>query len=566
MSINTLLPEFASQCCDALYYPNMGAACTNAGVCYGDLRPGGTYYWFSLPTRLGLPDEVLILFNFFLLLLSSLLATLFFLQISAKIINPNQKIGDLGKFFLAASSIGIHFLFLAPVIFTTLSDPPAALFLLIGAWGLLLSCFISGTKQFLLILFASLSLGGAAWIRAFYLYPVMACIGICLLALICSPRRKWSHVLIVFALTLPGLQFYNTYSITGSWAYFAGNEADRWTNSHLNSPLIGYDTLFPNGGHMWRPRVCAAYIGIIPSLQARDYSSLLCILANRWGFYAATYVPTNYIYPDTKNRLYRDTVEEIGGDMWPQQNLDWQANTSKDPFGNMTADRLIPKPYGLIDGAYVSQWVPLPANKEHTFSAWLWAENPTTISLAMTRHKDGKLLACTSFGVTQQPERFSITAKTIGNSEYGVLIGTPPSSCNDKLASGFPQLTTPFYAWGAQLEEGAQMTEYAGIKFLENDSIRVWHVWLLVGNGLALLAAILFIIRARAVFLLEPAGLTVSALIAAIFAEALLIIPEQRFAITFMICIWLLASAHLFFWLVRRTLRQPTNLDATSQE
>ena len=110
------------------------------------------------------------------------------------------------------------------------------------------------------------------------------------------------------------------------------------------------------------------------------------------------------------------------------------------------------------------------------------------------------------------------------------------------------------------------MTEYAGIKFLENDSIRVWHVWLLVGNGLALLAAILFIIRARAVFLLEPAGLTVSALIAAIFAEALLIIPEQRFAITFMICIWLLASAHLFFLLVRRTLRQPTNLDATSQE
>lgn len=561
MSINTLLPEFAPQCCDAISYPHIGIACANGGACYGDLRPGGTYYWFSLPARLGLPNEILILFNLSLLLLSALLAASVLSHVGERIIKPTTGNSLPRKLFLVALCVGVHFLFLQPVIFTTLSDPPAALFLLIGAWGLLLSCFVSGIKQPALILVASLSLGGAAWIRAFYLYPVMVCMGVCLFAVACSPGRKWHHALVVFALAFPGIQFYNTYSTTGHWAYFGGNEANRWTNTHLNSPLIGYDTIFPNGSYMWRPRACTAPTGIIASLQARDYSSFACMLANRGAFYAATYVPTNYIYPDIKNRLFGDAIEDIGNDnFWLRQNLDWQPNTAQDPLGNTTADKLIPQPYDSEDGAYVTQWVSLPADIDYTFSTWLWAEKPATIALAMTRHVDNQLIACMPFSVSQQPQRFSITGRTISNGEYNVTIGAPPAPCNGNQVSGSPQLTTPFYTWGAQLEAGTLMTEYAGVESAEGDSVRVWHPWLLLANGLALLTAMLLIIRVRTVFLFEPTGIAVTALIAAIFAEALLIIPEQRFAITFMVCVWLLASAYIFFWLVRRSQGSPSSL------
>ena len=85
------------------------------------------------------------------------------------------------------------------------------------------------------------------------------------------------------------------------------------------------------------------------------------------------------------------------------------------------------------------------------------------------------------------------------------------------------------------------MTEYAGIEPLVGSDIRRWYPWLLAANVMVMALALLFVIRSWKILLLEPAGLAATATVGAVFAEALVIIPEQRFCIAFMVVIWLFA-------------------------
>jgi hypothetical protein len=535
----SLFPEFFAQCCDAGDYIGLGIQCATENICYGDVRPGGAYYWFSWPVRLGLSNEALIFANLLLLVVSSLLSSRLLLLICKVTISFSFSPSGLSKTATIIASLLIHLFFFWPTIFTSLSDPPSSLLLLNGLWLLLFSCLLSGFRQPLLLIFSCLLLGWAAWIRAFYFYPVLVGIIAGCIAILVSPRRKYWHVLLLFALIPPGCQFANTYQQSGALAYLNSGSSNSWTKTHLTSSVVGYDTVFQNQGYYFMAQHCTVNAGLLPSLQQGDYSSLFCLMSNRAAFYLATYRPINYIYPHIKNQLFTTTIENVGDEsFWLRQNLDRQADVALDPHGGMTADKMIAQSASPTGGTYIAQWVALPGNTDYTFSVWLWSDKPTSIPLTLTRHSDDKLVASTNAAVTRQPQRFSVSGKTLKFDEYSVIIGTLPSTTDVSFGSS---PTDSFYAWGAQLEEGSSMTEYAGIEPLVGSDIRRWYPWLLAANVMVMALALLFVIRSWKILLLEPAGLAATATVGAVFAEALVIIPEQRFCIAFMVVIWLFA-------------------------
>ncbi|HSC75024.1 MAG TPA: hypothetical protein VLB90_02165 [Pseudomonadales bacterium] len=537
-----LLPEFLAQCCDAGDYISLGTKCAIEKICYGDVRPGGAYYWFSLPVRLGLPSEALIYANLFMLGISSLLSTLLLVLICQRTRNTFFAKNFLSKTVIGTVCLLIHLFFFWPIVFTTLSDPPSSLFLLNGFWLLLFSCLLSGRKQLFFLVFASLFLGLAGWIRAFYFYPVLVGIMAGCLVILISPRRKFWHLLLLFALIPPGFQFANTYQQSGSLAFLDSRVSNDWSNIHLTSDVVGYDSIFQNQGYYSSSRYCEIRAGFLPSLQQKDYSSLFCLLGSRASFYLATYRSMNYIYPDIKNQLFAMTIEDIGNEKyWFTSNLDRQANAALDPRGGMTADKMTAQSVQEYGNTYLAQWVALPGNTDYTFSVWLWSDTPTEIQLAFTRHSDESMIASTMATLTKQPQRFSVSGKTSHFDEYSVIIGSQPSTAPVLFGS---RPSDSFYAWGAQLEQGAVMTEYAGVEPIVATDIRPWHPILLAANCLAIVLALLFVWHARKIFLLEPAGFVVTATIGATFAEGLIIIPEQRFFVAVMVAIWILATGY----------------------
>lgn len=554
-----LFPEFFAQCCDAGDYIDLGIQCATENVCYGDVRPGGAYYWFSWPVRLGLPNEALIIANLCLLGISTLLSAKLLLLICKRVICPQFSPRTTSKIAVVITSLLIHLFFFQPTILTSLSDPPSSFLLLNGLWLLLFSTLLSGFRQLLLLIFSCLLLGCAAWTRAFFFYPVLVGVLIGCVAILVNPRRKIRYVLLLCALFPPACQFASTYRETGTLAYLNSGSSNSWTNTHLTSDVVGYDTVFQIQGYYHMARYCNVNAGLLPSLQQKDYSSLLCLLGNRAAFYLATYRRVNYIYPNIKNQLFTTTIENVGDEsFWLRQNLDMQADVGPDPHGGMTADKMTvhsPSPDG---GAYVAQWVALPGNTDYTFSVWLWSDTSSCIPLTLTRHSDDRVIATTIARVTSHPQRFYVSGKTLQFDKYSVIIGALPSTTTAAFGSS---PSDSFYAWGAQLEEGTHMTEYAGAEPLVGSDIREWHPLLLATNLLALILALLFVIRARTMLLSEPSGLAATAIAGAIFAEALVIIPEQRFCAAFMVIIWLFASGFVLSTLARSA-RSPVSANS----
>jgi len=66
------LVEFTPQCCDASIL-ELGQNCAQ-DHCYDGLRPMGAMFWFSLPSRLGLPPRSFILAHYLLLAISVFLS------------------------------------------------------------------------------------------------------------------------------------------------------------------------------------------------------------------------------------------------------------------------------------------------------------------------------------------------------------------------------------------------------------------------------------------------------------------------------------------------------------
>lgn len=291
--------EFFPQCCDAGYYLEEGAACAQQaladGACFGQLRPMGSYLWFSLPYRLGLPAESLILAHLLLLLVSVALSSLAYTRLIAKI--ARRPTSFQRRKWLHAVSFGgisalVHWVFFYPVIFNSLADAPAAFFTLIAIWLLLLSQ--TGHRRAMLAASGAL-LGLAAWIRVFYLYPLFFVLSVFLVLWLLDRKRRLGELVFLVALIPVLVQFIVTFQQSGQVSYVGTVQTSQLTDFHLGSTSMGYDTLvFPTEGHHW-PSNCEVENGLIGAWERRDLSEAVCLLGKKAQFYFGSYSPRTYL-------------------------------------------------------------------------------------------------------------------------------------------------------------------------------------------------------------------------------------------------------------------------------
>ncbi|MBK8102460.1 MAG: hypothetical protein IPK30_04025 [Cellvibrionales bacterium] len=543
--------DISPQCCDAGSYMQYGSECAkDITACYGDLRPIGDYLWFSIPERLGLAPENIVVVN----CITALLGALFWAFVLKRILSVwggvfvNKVVFSLLLFI----SLAAHAFFLRPTIFNSLSDPPATAMLLLGVGCLVLSS-IHGGKPIVKaaqIFFAGIFLGSAAWLRAFYLYPALACVFVYLLLWVAGSNRQWKELLVLAALLPIGIQFSVMYRAYGTIGYLQQDMQSSWTQTHLNAPFTGFDTVMPRNGHFWSPQHCEASVGILNGLAQQDYKSVACVVIERLRFYFGTYEIENYIFSDAKNYLVRQNAENIGdiNAEWFSQNLRWEKDVAAAPSGQKTADRLTVVAPAVGGTGDTVQWVELPAETAFTFSVWLWSPKPKTINLLFGSHSDSTIAARRQFTLAAFPVRYSITGETRKAGLYDVGIGRL-SSLDDPISFGTEE-GDALYVWGAQLEKGNVATAYDGAVKISPESIRVWRQPLLMLNVLALLLFFIAIYQQRALWVKSRTGIAIISLFTVVLAECVAIIPEQRFAIGLMVIIWTIALAGLagFFW------------------
>jgi hypothetical protein len=435
-------------------------------------------------------------------------------------------------------------LFLRPTIFHTLSDPPANMLLLGGVWLLVLAHFnAKNITRTLVFALSGVCLGLTVWLRAFYLYPVIAGIAIYMLLWIFSRNRTWPELFILLALLPIATQYLVIHRVYGTYGYLEDKSTSHWSNIHLNTPFVGYDTVFPRDSHFWPPRHCEANLGILNGLKARAFGDVVCVVAERLYFYLGTYETETYRFTGVKNVLNGEYAENIGdGDsQWFRIALDWQRDVAISPRGDKTADKLTVTKSAVDGQGDIIQWIPLPGHTPFTFSVWLWSPAAKTINLAIRRHNGEVRIAAAQFTLSPVPTRYSVTGTTQLDGLYDVDIGRTP----------YPHYATTFgtqvgdflYAWGAQLEVGEQMTDYKGPEEPAPDNIRVWRPALALLNGVVMFLCLAAFVRYRGFWLESRTGVAVISLFLVAAVESVAIIPEQRFAIGLMIFFWLVSTA-----------------------
>ena len=537
--------KIAPQCCDAGSYISYGSECAAKGQCYGELRPIGNYLWFALPQKLGWPLESLITANFVLMFFSVFLSAMAFGKLTALNCTITKKIAVF--FVLLLLSFTIHAIFLWPTIFNTLSDPPSSLLLLTSIWFLILAHCNARQRLVAVMQFlaAGFCMGFAVWLRAFYLYPVFIGLGAYFLLWLFSRNKKIRDLLLLAALFPIGVQYIVMHNAYGTYSYLKEETASSWSAMHLNQPFVGYDTIFPRNDYVWHPQHCNSNVGIQNGMLAKDYNGVGCIIMERLYFYLGTYESRTYIFSDKTNQLVSRYVESIGAPKtdWRTVGLQFESDVVMAANGENTADKLTvttASPGGKGD---VVMWVMLAGNASHTFSVWLWSPIAKTINLAIKRHDDDAIIALQQFTLTPEPTRYSITGTTLDTAVYDVDIGRTPYK-NAGISFG----TQPgdfFYAWGAQLEAGASMTEYNPSGAAGPDSVRKWRPALLILNLSMLIMAFVAIIKSKEFWLQQRTGICILIIMIASAAESVAIIPEQRFAIGWMIFFWLLATVYV---------------------
>lgn len=532
--------EVKLQCCDADSYRQFGNECAVDGVCHGVLRPAGDYLWFSVPYRLGLPDEAFVVANFLMVALGVLLAYLALKKIASHIYG--RPLEGWSAFFLLVMCVCVHVVFLLPTIFHTLSDPPASMMFLSGIWLLILAHTASrGWVKAILYLLSGVCLGCSAWLRAFSLYPVITAVSLYVFLWLFSKEKAFKELLILVALVPIGLQYAIMYKAYGEFSYLNKEETAGWSNLHLNQSYVGFDTIFPRNGQYWPSKYCNTELGILNGLQVRDFKAVACVIGERLYFYLGSYEPETYIFSSTKNQLVGLSSENIGSlrSDWFVQNLVWEGDVEISPNGQRTADRLTATETAQGGIGDVVQWIPLKANTTYTFSVWLWAPTSKTINIALKYHWDDAPAVVRQFYLTDTPTRYAVTGTTRQAGLYDIDIGRTPYKENTISFGEAPG--DFFYAWGSQLEVGEKMTSYEANEKVDPDSVRVWRPWLLAVNLVMLAVALIVLLKGRLFWFGNRVGVSISGALLVVAAECIAIIPEQRFAITLMVFFWLIA-------------------------
>jgi hypothetical protein len=209
------------------------------------------------------------------------------------------------------------------------------------------------------------------------------------------------------------------------------------------------------------------------------------------------------------------------------------------PNGEKTADKILfqtPVSGGKGDAII---WLPMRGNTAYTFSVWLWSPLAKTINLAIKSRESDSLVAIKNITLTPEPTRYSVSGITSKAAYYDVDIGRTPYP--DAAISMGEQAGDYFYVWGAQVEEGSLATTYDSSGISSPNSIREWRIELFILNILMFLLVAVEIIGSRKFWFSHPSSIAALAVMFSSLAQSLAIIPEQRFAIGFMIFFWIIA-------------------------
>lgn len=321
--------QFSPQCCDAQGYLDLGRRCFAEGECWDRLRPLGMTLYASLPYRLGLPQEALILFNLGLLAVSIALAARFI-----GIVWPATRRSYGWVRYVTA--LLPHLVFMWTLSFNSLSDGPAAAMALSGLW---LTCTILVERRGpATAAAAGLLTGLSAFLRLSYLYPALMLGAVFVTTAIYRRHlQKTTTAVFLAALVVPlCVQVSRTHAHTGVWSYIDSATNSSLMSEHLNSTLYGYDTVVPawqgpgqqpqalnpdlvilqQGSAVgYDARSCfRGSLGLMPALKDGDLAGAACLLAMRESFYFGSYATLGAVYlPSPASRIWSRWLYVVNG-------------------------------------------------------------------------------------------------------------------------------------------------------------------------------------------------------------------------------------------------------------
>lgn len=507
----------------------------------------GAMFWFSLPYRLGLPPTSLILGHYLLLAVSVFLSGWVVQNIRRQRFSIPS--GVISFAFILLCSLSIHTAFLFPYLRNSLADAPACLLALIGVWLLFLS-HQDNSKKVWLYAIAGLCLGMAAWIRAFYLYPLLITLGLWFTIKLYKKKMLWRELSLLTALLPILIQFIFTFQHTRQISYLDPETSSSWSMVHLDSPITGYDTILPFDYHTWYAP-CHHYATLLEALKTADVASISCILTGRAAFYWGSYSPHAYLPPyehkpqDFVREDFNPTKIKTSAALKNLQ-LDPPTSISITDENHHTITVLAQKlwkPDPQQTGS-ITQIIELKRGHTYTLLASLWSERDFhNIDLKIRDLNESKNLAHTGALVTPidptiDPNHSITKAIVDHNGLYEISITSEKIDAESLLARAAAEHNIKFNVGELYLWD---------VKFIETlhvePSSRFWSWWFLLFNTLAIILFVYFI-------KLQIKDINLDLWIGTSFAgfsmaSAFVIVPEQRFIIFPMIFIWVFALTAL---------------------
>ena len=529
--MKTDLIDLTRQCCDADGYLSLGYRCAQTNFCYDELRPIGDPLWFSLPYRLGLNENCLFYMQGLLVLL-----------VGYSLFRLFGKIGPAWALAMAALLIQI-----GPTFFNSLADTPASLFLV---EGLVLALIATQREHAGLFFLAGISLGCSALLRAAYFNPLCAAGLVFFIFWFWQTAVKKQTALrnsiLILSFTLPmTVQFYASWKNMHEWSFASRAQTHAQLNDHLNSTVVGYDTLLIESSYYWAPP-CAPSKGVWTGIKEGNSAGLFCLLSNRVRFYFGSYAPHTFYGDNNKNFINNGFAEGVGNSSaWGLHNITSTQYAARSPAGNIKASRLSPHNTTDDNQAYVQSTSLLPLRPgTYRYSIWLWtpAGQPATkVSMQFfSKRLSSASLDWSSENISQETIELSTEPKQF-------FFETRLPELSYLVTRINP--SADVFAWGAMLETTNTSTGYIKSQQLLYSPIgsttqlsgheRLFSTTLLVANVIATLASFWFLflsyIKTR-----SPLYIFTGTLLVLVLIEAMLILPEQRFLQASLAMHWIL--------------------------
>jgi hypothetical protein len=536
--VNDKLLDLAHQCCDADAYLGLGYRCAQTNSCYDELRPIGDALWFSLPYRLGAGEVVLVYLQAFM---ATVIACTLGLLVYRKTSAPAKGLALAATWILA-----LVFLLwqIRPTFFNSLADTPASLFLI---EGILLALLATPGRHPLLFFLAGLFLGGSALLRAAYFNPVCAAGVLFVFSWICQAifksKQRCLGSLLILSFSIPmSWQIYTTWKNMHQWSFLSADQTRTQLADHLQSAVVGYDTLLIESSYYWAPP-CKPSKGIWNGVREGRMGDVYCLLSQRIFFYLGSYAPHTFYGNENKNLLSNGFAEDIGNlSAWSLHNLQSSARSALSPAGDMRSSRLSPIQSPDDAEYYLGSTSAAPLHPgTYRYSIWLWApvdRSPLSLDVqfldktlsSQTLDWNHQLLFQQTIRLTDQPRQFVFNISTAGPGYLETRLGT----------IGKSPVTAPpdFFAWGAMLETDTTSTGYIrshtplygrmGDAPEKSGHERMFSRILLLANTAIIALSFFYLWRCYRKSG-SPAYIFIAALLLLILGEALLLLPEQRF-------------------------------------